>query len=95
MSTAQMLLITKQRVELHPEFSASLITKWRAGQSLLHDRSQIAWRAKVFNDDGLEISDAIAAAKQQICADVVRSVCGQFWTHYRISNSLLDKAGGQ
>lgn len=93
MSSIQWLRVTKTRAEMHPDFVAELFANWRAGWSVLNKPLEITLRARIFNDEGFDIPEAIQAAKQQICADAARSVCTQFWIEFRIENSLKFKAG--
>lgn len=94
MSTTRMLL-RSNRVELHPDFLAELLAAWRAGWALTNDQREIIGRAKVFNDDGIDIEEAIDHAKQQIIRDTVLNISTPFWTEFQRVNSPKSKAGSK
>jgi hypothetical protein len=95
MNSNHMLLVTKNRVEFHPDFAAELFARWRVGWSLMHDQQVMGPLVRDFDDDLGDIPKAIKAAKQQICNDVVRGVCSQFWTEFQIANSLKSQSNGK
>lgn len=93
--TTNMILINSKRVELHPDFSAALIAKWRAGWASLLDPSEVVRRAEFFSDNGFDIDDAIVVAKQQVIRDAVLDVSTPFWKEFQLANVLKPKAGSK
>ena len=86
MNEELMLLITPQRIEFHPEFSALLFANWGANFDI-EKKQERARDYYYFGDDFSAISNSVNADCQ---ASAVEEMAANFWFEYQ--KSLVTKA---
>lgn len=80
--SAQMILISPNRLEFHPAFVAELFATWRVNWPQLQDDRKIAELARAHLDDGWDVQDAITAARYQMHVHIAQTLATRVWIEY-------------